>query len=74
MPLIIYNLLNNKLSLKIINIKYGENLSLKLFNLDIDKGESEFISFSFASKYLSILSILNFKPLRFIFLNPLLLI
>jgi len=30
---------NNKLSLKNINVKYGESLALKSINLDIYKGE-----------------------------------
>ena len=31
--------MNNKLSLKNINVKYGESLALKSMNLDIYKGE-----------------------------------
>ena len=31
--------MNNKLSLKNINVKYGESLALKSINLDIYKGE-----------------------------------
>ena len=31
--------MNNKLSLKNINVKYGESLALKSINLDLYKGE-----------------------------------